>query len=117
QELEKYRLQAVGPEESKALRACRAFTGDALLVESEHDSVIPHQVIVNYREACISARSLTYRLIEGADHGLSTESMQAAYTQILTKWFTEIVFCTKPAEAPPVAVPSSSGPETAPAAA
>jgi hypothetical protein len=36
--------------------------------------------------------------------------MQAAYTQILTKWFTEIVFCTKPAEeAPPVAVPSRAG--------
>ena len=101
QDLEKYRLQAVGPEESKALRACRAFTGDVLLVESEHDTVIPHQVIVNYREACISARSLTYRLIEGADHGLSSESMQAAYTQLLTKWFTEIVFCTKPAEPPP----------------
>jgi hypothetical protein len=64
QALEKYRLQAVGPEESKALRACRAFTGDVLLVESEHDTVIPHQVIVNYREACISARSLTYRMIE-----------------------------------------------------
>ena len=70
QDLEKYRLQPVGPEESKALRACRAFTGDVLLVESEHDTMIPHQVIVNYREACISARSLTYRLIEGADHGL-----------------------------------------------
>ena len=118
QDLEKYRLQAVGPEESKALRACRAFTGDVLLVESEHDTVIPHQVIVNYREACISARSLTYRLIEGADHGLSSEAMQAAYTELLKKWFTEIVFCTKPAEeAPPVAVPSSTGPETAPAAA
>ena len=92
QDLEKYRLQPVGPEDSKALRACRAFTGDVLLVESEHDDRVPHQVIVNYREACISARSLTYRLIEGADHGLSAESMQAAYTQLLVKWFKEIVF-------------------------
>ena len=50
----------VAPEESKALRGCRAFTGDVLLVESQHDTVIPHQVIVNYREACISTRSLTY---------------------------------------------------------
>jgi hypothetical protein len=45
-------LQPVSPEESKALRACHAFTGDVLLVESEHDDVIPHQVVVNYREAC-----------------------------------------------------------------
>ena len=116
QDLEKYRLQPVGPEESKALRGCRAFTGDVLLVESEHDAVIPHQVVVNYREACISARSLTYRLIEGADHGLSTEPMQSAYTLLLVKWFTEIVFGQKPPEpAPPPSVPSGAGAETVPA--
>ena len=32
QDLAKYRLQPVSPEESKALRACHAFTGDVLLV-------------------------------------------------------------------------------------
>jgi hypothetical protein len=116
QDLEKYRLQPVGPEESKALRGCRAFTGDVLLVESEHDAVIPHQVIVNYREACISAKSLTYRLIEGADHGLSTEPMQNAYTLLLVKWFTEIVFGQKPPEpAPPPSEQSGAGTETVPA--
>jgi hypothetical protein len=36
---------------------------------------VPHQVIVSYREACINARSLTYRLMEGADHGLSNEGV------------------------------------------
>ena len=118
QDLEKYRLQPVGPEESKALRGCRAFTGDVLLVESEHDTIIPHQVVVNYREACISARSLTYRMIEGADHGLSSESMQTAYTLLLVKWFKEIVFGEKPVE--PVlaeAAPASATSETAPAVA
>jgi len=118
QGLEKYRLQPVTPEESRALRAARAFTGDVLLVESEHDTVIPHQVIVNYREACISTRSLTYRLIEGADHGLSNEAMQGAYTELLVKWFKEIVFAAKPVEPPPAeAAPSSAGSETAPAVA
>jgi dipeptidyl aminopeptidase/acylaminoacyl peptidase len=118
QDLEKYRLQPVGPEDSKALRACHAFTGDVLLVESEHDTVIPHQVVVNYREACKSARSLTYRLLTGADHGLSDEAMQVAYRDLLVKWFKEIVFGTKPVE-PPVPVPSSTsgGSETAPAVA
>jgi len=114
QDLEKYRLQPVSPEESKALRACRAFTGDVLLVESEHDAVIPHQVVVNYREACISARSLTYRLIEGADHGLSTETMQNAYTLLLVKWFTEIVFGQKPPEPAPPAETGAAA-ETVPA--
>jgi len=118
QDLAKYRLQPVTPEESKALRACHAFTGDVLLVESEHDNVIPHQVVVNYREACKSARSLTYRLIEGADHGLSAEPMQTAYRELLVKWFKEIVVGKKPVEpAAAVAVPSPAGSERAPAVA
>jgi len=118
QDLAKYRLQPVGPEDSNALRACHAFKGDVLLVESEHDTVIPHQVIVNYREACKSARSLTYRLLEGADHGLSDEAMQVAYRDLLVKWFKEIVVGKKPVE-PPVPVPASTsaGSETAPAVA
>src|SRR4030095_6426738 len=114
QDLAKYRLQPVSPEESKALRACHAFTGDVLLVESEHDNVIPHQVVVNYREAFKSSRSLTYRLIEGADHGMSAETMQAAYRELLVKWFKEIVFSEKPAEPAP-AGPAPTRPAPAPA--
>ncbi len=116
QNLEDYRRQPVNPDESKALRACMAFTGDVFIVESEHDTLVPHQVIVNYREACISARSLTYRLIEGADHGLSSEPEKTTYTQLLVSWFTEFVFGTRPSEpAPSIAVPSSTGPGTVPA--
>jgi hypothetical protein len=81
-------LQPVNADESNALRVCREFTGDVLIVESEHDSVIPHQVIVNYREACVGAKSLTYRLMEGSGsraverdmasrvHGTSRELVQ-----------------------------------------
>jgi pimeloyl-ACP methyl ester carboxylesterase len=98
QDLANYRLQPVGPGESKALHACKAFTGDVLIVESEHDEMIPHQVIVNYREACSSTKSLTYRLIEGADHGLSTEAWHGAYTTLLVNWFTEIVFGKRASE-------------------
>jgi pimeloyl-ACP methyl ester carboxylesterase len=113
QALENYRLQPLTPDESNALRVCREFTGDVLIVESEHDTMVPHQVIVNYREACVSAKSLTYRLIEGADHGLSTDVWRRAYTTVLLNWFTEIVFCEKPTEkkAAP-ATPGSPEPQT-----
>jgi len=99
QALEKYRLQSVTPDESNALRVCREFTGDVLIVESEHDTVIPRQVIVNYREACIHAKSLTYRLMEGADHGLTNEAWHGAYTALLVSWFNEFVFSKKMTEA------------------
>ena len=114
QGLEKYRLQPVHPAESKALRACQAFTGDVLLVESEHDAYIPHQVIANYREACISARSLTYRLIEGADHGLSSDAWRSNYTTVLINWFKEFMFHISPKEHASTAAPSTKVP-TAPA--
>jgi uncharacterized protein len=115
QHLEKYRLQPVGPSDSKALRACQAFTGDVLIVESEHDNLIPHQVIANYREACISARSLTYRLIEGADHGLSSDAWRSGYTTLLVNWFSEFVFgmrATEQAAAPPLPTTITSGTAT-----
>lgn len=97
------------------MRVCREFTGDVLIVESEHDSVIPHQVIVNYREACVGAKSLTYRLMEGADHGLSNETWHRAYTAILVNWFNEIVFCKKSAAAKSAEqkLPVSTTPEVA----
>ncbi|MFZ5510713.1 MAG: alpha/beta hydrolase, partial [Pseudomonadota bacterium] len=37
------------------------------------------------------ARSLTYRVIEGADHGLSEQRWQQAYTSLLVNWLTEMV--------------------------
>jgi pimeloyl-ACP methyl ester carboxylesterase len=98
QKLELYRRQAIRADESRALRACAAFTGDVLVVESERDTVIPHQVVVNYREACISARSLTYRVIRGADHALTGAACQRAYTNVLLTWLTEMVFGTRTSE-------------------
>jgi hypothetical protein len=95
QDLEAYRRTPVRSGESRALRACAAFRGDVLIVESEHDSVVPHQVIVNYREACTRARSLTYRVIEGADHGLSEPKCQQAYTSLLVTWLSEMAVGTR----------------------
>jgi pimeloyl-ACP methyl ester carboxylesterase len=92
QDLERYRRQPVAPEESRALRACAAFEGDVLIIESERDDTVPHQVIANYRAACTRARSLTCRVIEGADHGLTEERWQKAYTMLLVNWLSEMLF-------------------------
>ena len=86
-----YRRRPVSVEEDRALRACAAFEGDVLIVESEHDTVVPHATIENYRAAFGKAHSLTYRVIEGADHGLSQPAWQQAYTSLLVNWATEMV--------------------------
>ena len=90
-ELAVYRRGAVSAEENRALGACSMFEGDVLITESEHDDIVPHPVISNYRAAFEKAHSLTYRVIEGADHALSEEPWQQAYTSLLVGWATEMV--------------------------
>lgn len=85
-----FRHRAVPPEENVALRASASFRGDVLLIESERDNVVPHTVIESYLSACVHAQSLTYCVLEGADHGLSEERWQSAYTTLLVSWLTEM---------------------------
>lgn len=89
--LDRLRRSRVRPEENRALAACAAFEGDVLIVESEHDSFVPHETIMSYRAAFQRTHSLTHRVIGGADHGLSQARCQHAYTSILVNWATEMV--------------------------
>jgi dienelactone hydrolase len=91
-DLPAYRRRHVRAQDNRALKACAAFAGDILVVESEHDDTVPHRTIQNYIEAARDAHSLTYRVIAGADHGLSNEAGQRAYTSLLVNWLTEMVF-------------------------
>jgi pimeloyl-ACP methyl ester carboxylesterase len=91
QDLEAYRRRALATNANRALRAAAAFRGDVLIVESGRDSVIPSEVIENYRNALSAARSLTYRAIDGADHGLTDPAWRAAYTTLLVNWITEMM--------------------------
>ena len=85
-----YRRRLVRSENNRALHACAGFRGDVLIVESEHDDVVPHAVVANYVAACAQARSVTARLIEGADHALSKKRWERAYTSFLVNWLVEM---------------------------
>src|SRR3954467_14033967 len=100
-ELAAYRRRVISPDENRALGACAAFRGDVLIVESEHDDIIPHPVVANYMAAFEKAHSLTYRVIEGADHGLSEEPWHQAFTTLLVNWVTEMVLGARQGEATP----------------
>lgn len=99
--LEEFRQHLVTPEQNRALAACAAFEGDALIVRSERDEVIPPPVIASYTAAFRKARSLTCRMIEGADHGLSEKPWQQAYTSVLLAWTTEMVLRAREGGAAP----------------
>ena len=91
QGLQAYRRKALDAQSNRALRSAAAYRGDVLIVESGNDIVIPHEVIQNYRSAFSHARSLTYRLIDGADHGLTDPAHRHAYTTLLVNWITEMI--------------------------
>ena len=86
-----YRKRIVPASDNRALRAAARFGGDVLLVESEHDEIVPHTAIASYLQAFLHAHSLTYRVIESADHGLSDDASQRAYTALVVNWLTEMV--------------------------
>lgn len=91
EDLAVYRGAPVVPAENRALTACAAFKGDVLIVESEHDHLVPHATIMSYRAAFRNSHSLTHRVIDGADHALTEKNCQEAYTTILINWITEMV--------------------------
>jgi dienelactone hydrolase len=91
QRLASYRRLRIPASENRALRACAAFRGDVLLVESERDRIVPAPVLANYRQACVNACSLTSRTIAQADHALSDESSRHSYATIVLGWFEEML--------------------------
>jgi uncharacterized protein len=91
QDLKAYRHSFVPAEKNRALQACQDFEGDVLLIQSELDDIVPQAVLSSYRKACLHARSLTYRCLEGADHGLTGEGDHKNYANVLVGWMAEMV--------------------------
>jgi uncharacterized protein len=86
-----YRASRLAPEDNLALRNAARFEGDVLLVESENDTVIPHQVVENYRAAFSAAASVAHHLLDHADHGLSSRQWRHAYGATLTEWLLRVL--------------------------
>lgn len=90
-ELPAWRRRALESDENRALRACVAFKGDVLLVQAEHDVIVPPAVTRNYAVAFRHARSLTTRVIPNADHAFSAKAAQKGYTAVLMKWLSGMI--------------------------
>ncbi|MDF1609374.1 alpha/beta fold hydrolase [Hoeflea sp. YIM 152468] len=90
-ELQDFRSAQVPVRSNRALRSCTDFQGDVLIVESENDHLIPHATIASYIASFVKARSITHRLIEDADHALSTPASRHAYDDLLLGWIREMV--------------------------
>jgi dienelactone hydrolase len=90
-ELAAYRRRRLAAGDNRVLQACAAFGGDVLLVEAEHDEIVPHPVVENYQAAFAKVHSITARVVADADHGFSDKVAQREYTSVLIKWLTEMI--------------------------
>jgi dienelactone hydrolase len=86
-----FRNAPLAPEDNRALRACAAFRGDALVVQAEHDAIVPPRTHRNYEAALAGAHSLTTQILAGADHALSTPAQQGMWSRVLMKWLGALV--------------------------
>jgi hypothetical protein len=66
--------------------------------------VVPRETIQNYKDAFTRVRSLTYRVIRDADHGLTEKTWQQAYTAMLVHWLGEMVLSARTGSTAPVAM-------------
>ena len=81
-----YRRQRLAPDANRALTAAARFDGDVLVVESENDTVIPHEVVANYLRAFEGAASRRHEVLAVADHGLSREAFRRDWGALLVDW-------------------------------
>jgi len=86
-----YRRAPPPADGDRALRACAAFRGDVLVVESGEDDRIPHRAIAAFQAAFGQAASFSHRVIAGASHAMRDPRHQRAYTALLLRWTEEMV--------------------------
>jgi pimeloyl-ACP methyl ester carboxylesterase len=84
--LEAYRNRLHAPSDNRALAACAAFRGHALLVSSELDQVVPPTVVDSYSSALQRALTLEHKVLPGADHLLSRAEWRDQYHTMEVDW-------------------------------
>lgn len=76
------------PNETYALQALHAFKGNIQIIESEKDTVVPHQTIANYINAVPDRTKLTHVVIKDAPHSIKEGVFRDRVEQILVNWMS-----------------------------
>jgi dipeptidyl aminopeptidase/acylaminoacyl peptidase len=75
------------PETFDSLSVLSRYNGRVLIVESGKDCRIPHSNIVAYFNAC---RHAEYEVIPEAGHALTDPVWNAAFVQMIIRWFSSL---------------------------
>lgn len=74
------------PSTAVGLAALAEYTRPVLVLESEHDELIPHAIVEAYLSACQNGR---HRVLRGAGHSLSEQRWREEFVAIIVEWFGE----------------------------
>lgn len=86
-QLARYRRRKLDADDNRVLTCAARFPGHVLLVESEHDTVVPRPVTRNYLRAFRrSAASVVRHVVADADHGLGDRRCRREYSDVLVDW-------------------------------
>ena len=86
-QLPHYRRRRLDADDNRVLSCAARFPGHVLLVESEHDTVVPPPVTRNYLRAFRrSAASVVRHVVLDADHGLGEPRCRREYSAVLVGW-------------------------------
>lgn len=83
------KFKVLQAKQTYALKALHNFSGKVLIIESEKDELIPHQIIENYVHAVKDKNKLTHVVMKNASHNLTNEKMLQEFIDILTEWFKD----------------------------
>lgn len=70
-----------------AYKTLHEFNGNILIIESEKDTIVPHQSIQNYINAVKNKTKLTHIVVKGAPHSIKPGPYKNEVTKIIVKWF------------------------------
>ncbi len=82
-----WRAHARNPGETFALDAIANFDGQILIVESENDTVVPHETVQNYVNAIKDKSRLTHTVIKGAPDSIKEGPFRDEVEKIYINWF------------------------------
>jgi uncharacterized protein len=86
------RSSVQAPETSGAMRALLSFDAPVLILESEHDEMIGHDVIEAYLRACRHPR---HEVLCGTGHQLIDATIRAVFIETIVAWFGDTLRETK----------------------
>lgn len=82
-----WRNQHKKSNETFSLEAISIFKRKVLVIESEKDDVVPHQVIENYINAMKDKSKLTHIVMKNAPHSIKEGPFRDEVEKILVDWF------------------------------